>query len=107
MTRIVRLSLTSAVCAAFACAAPFAVAQDAATVAKPSCNKPQYPGRLASETQKKSFNKDVETYAACIKKYVTDQQKLADDHIKAANAAAADYNNAVKELQTEIDKAKE
>jgi len=88
------------------CAAPGALAQDA-NIAKPACSKPQFPGRLASENAKKTFNKDVETYAQCIKKYVADQQKLADDHIKAANAAAADYNNAVKELQSEIDKAKE
>ncbi|HZQ63004.1 MAG TPA: hypothetical protein VFC24_16735 [Casimicrobiaceae bacterium] len=105
--RLVRPALVATLAAALCAAAP-ALAQDAnANIAKPACTKPQFPGRLASEAQKKSFNKDVETYAQCIKKYVSDQQKLADDHIKAANAAAADYNNAVKELQSEIDKAKE
>jgi len=103
MDRLVRSSLAIALCAGFAGAA---IAQDSANITKPSCTKPQYPGRLASENQKKSFNKDVEGYAACIKKYVGEQQKLADDHIKAANAAAAEYNDAVKQMQADIDAAK-
>lgn len=105
MTRLTRNSLALALCAGFACAAPAAHAQDA-TIAKPTCARPQFPGKLASEGQKRSFNKDVEGYAACIKKYVGDHQKLADDHIKAANAAAAEYNDAVKQMQAEIDSAK-
>lgn len=103
MTRIARISLAIALCAGFVCAAPAVQAQD---IAKPSCTRPQYPGKLASENQKRSFNKDVEGYAGCIKKYVSDQQKLADDHIKAANAAAAEYNDAVKQIQAEIDASK-
>ena len=100
MNRLVKSSIAIALCAGFAGAA---IAQD---ITKPSCTKPQYPGRLASENQKKSFNKDVEGYAACIKKYVGEQQKIADDHIKAANAAAAEYNDAVKQMQADIDAAK-
>ena len=106
MRRISPGLFATSLCAAMLAAAPAVLAQDA-NIAKPSCAKPQFPGRLASENLKKNFNKDVETYAQCIKKYVADQQKLADDHIKAANAAAAEYNTAVKELQSEIDKAKE
>lgn len=83
------------------------------SVAKPTCKRPEYPGRAAGEDQAKanarlrSFNTEVETFAACIKQYVADQQRLADEHIKAANAAAADYNSAVKEIQAQIDKDKQ
>ncbi|MDQ6620225.1 MAG: hypothetical protein M3Z31_11100 [Pseudomonadota bacterium] len=107
MTRHFVKSFTTCIGLALVCALPAAYAQDAATISKPDCKKPEYPGRLASDTQKRSFNKDVEGYAACIKKYVGEQQKLADDHIKAANQAAADYNTAVKELQTDIDSSKQ
>ncbi len=84
-----------------------AAAEDATTVPKPDCKKPQFPGRLASDNQKRAFGKDVEAYGDCIKKYVTAQQKMADDYIKAANQAAADYNSTVKELQADIDAAKD
>ncbi len=96
----------AAVAAVTLLVAGVAAAQDAAGVAKPSCKRPEFPGRLASESQKRTFNKDIESYAECIKKYVADQQKIADDHIKAANQAAADYNNTVKQIQAEIDAAK-
>ena len=77
------------------------------TVSKPACKRPEFPGKMASDNQKRGFNKDIETFAECIKQYVADQQKQADSHIKAANQAAIDYNTTVKELQAEIDAAKE
>ena len=88
-------------------AAPAAGGDAYATVNKPGCKRPEFPGRLASDLQKRAFNKDIEGYAECIKQYVAEQQKQADAHIKAANQAAVDYNSTVKELQAEIDAAKE
>ncbi len=109
MGRSLRLALVASFTATFALMGSIAAAQDApaGAVSKPACKKPEFPGKLASETQKRAFNKDIEGFADCIKKYVAEQQKIADDHIKAANQAAADYNNAVKELQSEINEAKE
>ncbi|MEP7207818.1 MAG: hypothetical protein ABI920_12835 [Casimicrobiaceae bacterium] len=81
-----------------------AMAQE--TVTKPTCKRPEYPGKGGTEVQKRTFNKDIEVYAECIKKYVAEQQRLADDHIKAANSAASEYNTTVKQIQAEIDAAK-
>lgn len=109
MARTLRLALIASFTATCALMGSVAQAQDAApsTVTKPACKKPEFPGKLASENQKKAFNKDIESFADCIKKYVAEQQKIADEHIKAANQAAADYNSAVKEIQSEINEAKE
>lgn len=71
----------------------------APSVTKPACSKPEaFPGRLASDTQRKTWQKDVMTWQDCVKAYVKDQQALADAHLKAANTAIDDYNAATKEF---------
>lgn len=86
---------------------PLAAAQDTVTVTVPrhSCKKPEFPGRLASDTQKRVWRKDVDAYSECINKFAAEQQKNADLLVKAANAAIEEYNAAVKEFQEEINKA--
>ena len=107
MARHLRPALILPLVLACGLAAPLAAAQDAPAVPKPDCKRPEFPGNLASDNQKRAFGKDVKAYGECIKKYVAAQQKEADLHVKAANEAAAAYNSAVKELQAEIDAAKE
>jgi hypothetical protein len=99
-----------AVGASIACAT-FAQ-QNAAPAASPipthSCVKPgEFPGRLASETQQKTWQKDFVAYIDCLKKFVTEQQALADPHVKAANAAVDEYNRGVKDYNDQIKKAKD
>lgn len=102
--RVCTAVLLSAFCTV---ASPWAAAQDAAAVNVPknSCKKPDYPGRLASDTQKRVWRKDVDGYSECIKKYIAAQQKSADEFVKAANGAIEEYNTAVKEFQEEMNKA--
>ena len=95
-----------ALCAAIL-STPTSAAEDTATVAMPrhSCNKPESPGRLASDLQRRVWRKDVDAYSECIKQFAAKQQKNADLLVKAANAAIEEYNAAVKEFQDEISKA--
>ena len=102
MTRT-KTILTTLAAVTVAATASLAYAQDTA-IAKHACKRPDVPTRTASESAKKAFNSDVEAYSACISKYVKEHQKLADDHIKAANGAAAEYNTAVREMQAQIEK---
>ena len=109
-----------AVCAiAFAALAAQAGAQTApaessaapassAPVPKPECGaKPgEYPGNLASDNQKRAWQKEFVAYIDCLKKFIQDQQALADPHVKAANAAINEYNAGVKAYNDEIQKAK-
>jgi hypothetical protein len=73
---------------------------------KPSCgDKPEHPGRLASDSQKRNWRRDANTYLECFKKYVEDQRALAQRYQDAANAAIEEYNAAVKNMQQQIDAA--
>ncbi len=71
------------------------------------CVAPKYPSKenlmqLRGDAYNRlveAFNRDNKAYGECIKKYVADQQRIAEEHIKAANAAAAEYNNAFVLMQ--------
>ena len=41
-----------------------------------------------------------------MKKFIDEQQALAQPHVKASNAAIAEYNEAVKAYNDQIQKAK-
>ncbi|HEX7328265.1 MAG TPA: hypothetical protein VF428_06985 [Casimicrobiaceae bacterium] len=90
-----------------ATAAP-ATPASTAPVPKHSCVHPgEFPGKLASERQQKQWQKDFVAYVDCLRKFVTDQQALAQPHVQAANATVDEYNKAVKEYNDTIQKLKE
>jgi hypothetical protein len=96
------------VAAAAAFGAPATAQTQPAAQPKHTCKKPgDYPGNLGSDTQKRTWQKDYLAYADCLKKFVAEQQALADPYIKAGNEAIAEYNNAVKEYNDTVEKAKE
>lgn len=89
-----------------------ALAQSPAPTADASqCAKPDaHPGRLASNQRITAWNKEVNVWQECMKKYIADVQAKADAAVKTANAAVADsnaavsaYNTTVKELQAQAD----
>jgi len=88
--------------------APAAPAAAAATPApKHSCTKPgEFPGNLASDNQKRNWQKGYVAYVDCLKKFIEEQQALADPHLKASNDAINEYNAGVKAYNAEIEKAK-
>jgi len=106
-----------AAAAVFAAAASLAIAQTPAAAPAadtPQCAKPDpHPGRLASTEKMRGWNKDVQGWQECMKKYIGDLQAKADAAVKAANTAVADSNNAiaaynatVKDLQAQADAVK-
>lgn len=99
---------------ALACAAagalsqqPAAPAAPAAPVPRPACTKPgEFPGSLASDNQKRIWQKSYVDYVDCLKKFIGEQQALAEPHVKASNDAINEYNEGVKAYNAEIEKAK-
>jgi hypothetical protein len=99
---------------ALACAAagalsqqPAAPAASAAPVPRPACTKPgEFPGSLASDNQKRIWQKSYVDYVDCLKKFIGEQQALAEPHVKASNDAINEYNEGVKAYNAEIEKAK-
>jgi hypothetical protein len=100
-----------AVAVAFSLFAASALAQQGAApapaaVPKHKCGKPsEYPGNLASDTQKKNWQKDYVAYVDCVKKFIEEQQALAEPHVKASNEAINEYNAAVKAYNETVQKA--
>ncbi len=85
---------------------PAASATPAVVLPKLDCGaKPEHPGKLASDNQKRQWRKDANTYLECFKKYASDQRTLAQQYQDAANTAIDDYNAAVKEMQAAMDAA--
>ena len=82
-------------------------AAPAAPVPKHACTKPgDFPGGLASENQRRNWQRGYVEYTDCLKKFINDQQALAEPHVKASNEAINEYNNGVKEYNSQIEKAK-
>jgi hypothetical protein len=106
-----RTAVAAAIALPLACFVHPAGAQTAApatpvVMPKPNCGeKPEHPGRLASDNRKRSWRKEANAYLECFNKYVNEQRALAQRYQDAANAAIDEYNATVKEMQAAIDEA--
>ena len=88
-------------------AASPAAAPAAGPVPKHNCVKPsEYPGNLASDNQRRTWQKSYVDYVECLKTFVKEQQALAEPHVRASNEAIEEHNNAIKEYNAQIEKAK-
>ncbi|MEO8536894.1 MAG: hypothetical protein ABI533_05160 [Betaproteobacteria bacterium] len=110
--RSVMVSMLAAVAlggAALAASAqqPAAPAAVAAPALKHACAKPgEFPGNLASDNQRRAWQKSYVDYTDCLKKFINDEQALAEPHVKASNDAINEYNAGVKAYNAEVEKAK-
>jgi len=103
---LVRLAMLSILLAGAGAASAQATGPAPAAIPKSTCVKPDhYPGRLASDNNKKNWQKEVKDWGECMKKYVADLQAQIDASIKIANASIEEYNAGVKEFQDEVKKA--
>ncbi|MBS0319956.1 MAG: hypothetical protein JSR18_05395 [Proteobacteria bacterium] len=86
-------------------AADAAPAASAAAATKNPCDKPDpFPGKLASDRQKTTWQKSLDAYGVCIKKFSDEQRAIAESAIKAGNDAVAEYNAVVQNAKDEIAK---
>ena len=70
-------------------------------VAKHKCEpKPEYPGRLAlqSDTRRGLYEREVKAYQACMNKYLDERKVVMKANEESANAAIAEYNAVMKAL---------
>ena len=95
-------------------AAPTGAAQAAAAAAEAKCGKvDDYPGRTATPSMIRGWNKDTATWQDCMKKHIAEMQAKTETAIKAANqlvaesnAAIALFNETVKRFQAQVDATK-
>ena len=85
-----------------ACATtPFAQVTD---VPKHKCEpKPEYPGRLAmqSDSRRGLYDREVKAYQACMNAYLDQRKAAMKANEENANAAIAEYNEVMKKLNTD------
>ncbi len=80
---------------------PFAQAPD---VPKHKCEpKPEYPGRLAlqSDTRRSLFEREVKAYQTCMNKYLDERKVVMKANEENANAAIAEYNEVMKKINAD------
>jgi hypothetical protein len=98
--------IAAAAVAAAASSFLFAQTPAAATadMPKPKCEAPgDYPSKLSSDNQRRMWGKSRDNYLECMKKFISEQQAAAEPHIKAGNAAIADYNAAIKRFNEQME----
>ena len=99
-----------AIAAALLIGASSAYAQNPGDVPQPKCeNKPEYPGRLAmqSDNRRKVFDRDVKAYKECMMAYIEDRKASIKAHDVAANAAVDEYNGLMKKIQEDQNAARQ
>src|SRR4029450_13778019 len=89
--------------------APAPAAASTANIPKHNCQKPgDVPSpNMASDNQRRAWQRDYAAWGDCMKKFITEQQAAAEPYNKAANAAIDDYNNTVKLLNEQVEKLKD
>jgi hypothetical protein len=93
-----RILLAAVLCATSAMAT---AQQPAPEIPGPKCEpKPQRPGEslLSDPRVRRQFERDVKLYTDCMVKYIEERKTVASAHHAAANAAIAEYNKTVDEL---------
>ena len=96
----------AAILLAFA-TAPLAQVVD---VPKPKCEpKPEYPGRLAlqTESRRRLFERDVKNYKDCMTAYLEDRKAASSANLAAGNAAVEEYNTTMKKINAEQEAARD
>ena len=102
MTRI--LPLLAACCVGVATSAiaqqPAAPAPAAAvSIPGPKCEpKPEWPGRLATDSRKKLFDREMKMYKDCMNAYLEERKVHLKAHEQAANAAIEEHNAVMKKV---------
>jgi hypothetical protein len=77
-------------------------------ISKNTCDKPdEYPGKLASDNRRRAWQKTMDEYGACVKKYAADQRAIVDAAMKAGNEAVEEYNGVVNKAKEAIEKTKD
>ncbi len=68
-------------------------------VAKPKCEpKPEYPGRLASDTRRKLAEREMKQYKDCMNAYLEERKAVMKANEVAANAAIEEHNAVMKKV---------
>jgi hypothetical protein len=106
------LVLAASLSLAASAAAQQAAPAPARALAPHGCKKPgEFPGRLASDNNRRSWVREANDYLACLKKYAMEHQAQAQTlfdqakpHADAANAAIDEHNKSATQFKDDQEK---
>jgi hypothetical protein len=78
-------------------------ASGAALVPPNTCVKPEFSGRLASDPNMTTFNRQFKAYGECVKTYVERNKAIAEAATAAANRVVDEYNSYTTEVKAKIE----
>jgi hypothetical protein len=103
-----RISIAAAL---FVCATSAIAQAPVSDVPTPRCEpKPVFPSgttNLAGEARRRAFERDIETYKACMMKYIDERKAATLSNQAAYTAAVAEYNETMKNINTAIEASRE
>jgi hypothetical protein len=68
-----------------------------------TCFKPEFSGRLASDPNMTTFNRQFKAYGECVKAYVDHNKAIAEAATAAANRVVDEYNTYTADIKAKID----
>jgi len=68
-----------------------------------TCVKPEFSGRLATDTSMTAFNRQFKAYGECVKQYVEQNKSIAEAATAAANRAVDEYNTYTADIKAKIE----
>ena len=82
---------------------PSPAAAGAPLVAPNTCVKPEFSGRLASDPNMTTFNRQFKAYGECVKAYVEHNKAIAEAATAAANRVVDEYNTYTADVKAKIE----
>ena len=106
-----QLALAASLLAAAGLAFAQAPAAPAAPANVPRANcpaKPEYPGRMAmqSDLRRNAFMREIDAYKTCMMAFVEENKQKQAAALAAANGAIQEYNDTMKKIQAAQEEAK-
>ncbi|HEV7413758.1 MAG TPA: hypothetical protein VGP14_08880 [Casimicrobiaceae bacterium] len=72
-------------------------------VAPNTCVKPEFSGRLASDPNMTTFNRQFKAYGDCVKAYVEQNKAIVEAATASANRLVDEYNSYTAEVKAKIE----
>ncbi|MFI4925791.1 MAG: hypothetical protein ACHQJ7_11705 [Vicinamibacteria bacterium] len=71
-------------------------------IAGHTCAKPEFPGKVATQSRQKKWSDDFKGYIECLKTYIGERNAAIEANSKAARTAVEEFNADVAEFNAHI-----
>jgi hypothetical protein len=72
------------------------------TIAAHTCEKPEFPGKVAPQSRQKKWSEDFKAYVECLKGYIGERNAAIEANSKAAKSAVDEFNTNVADFNAQV-----